>query len=175
MLILYLDIIDNYPEMILLVTADIPDGIFVTYLSSPNGSFEARTEDALDRTQGSCVSYLQLDSGGNHYAINDWNHRSAPHQVSLPAIYLHIRHIFTYMCIHHVHICIYSMRMASTALACNVFCALRMLKLVSWFHMCLMADEKLPIVSQFEAVMILVYSQRCTQKPRMHAKLDSWK
>ena len=74
-------------KLMLLVTADIPDGIFVTYLSSPNGSFEARTEGTLDRTQGSCLGYLQLDSGGNHYAINDWNPRSAPHQVSLLAMF----------------------------------------------------------------------------------------
>lgn len=60
--------------------AEIPHGIFVTYLSSFNGSLASPTMAAFNRTSGSCASYIQLSSG-NHYAITDWNPHSAPYQV----------------------------------------------------------------------------------------------
>ena len=49
---------------------------------SPKGSISNTVvKDAYDKTEGKRVQYVELSSG-NHYAINDWNPISAPHQVS---------------------------------------------------------------------------------------------
>ena len=66
----------------LVLLAEIPDGIYVTYLSSLNDTLASLTMDAFERTTGSCTSYVQLSSG-NHYAITDWNPLTAPFPVSV--------------------------------------------------------------------------------------------
>lgn len=65
-----------------LASTDIPDGVFMTYLSSVNNSVADWTVEAFEQTVGACVSLIQFSSG-NHYAIADWNPHSAPYQVSL--------------------------------------------------------------------------------------------
>ena len=62
------------------VSADVPDGIFLTFLSSPN--FSNETADAFEHTSGDCLQYVQLQTG-NHYAMTNWNPTTAPHQVQL--------------------------------------------------------------------------------------------
>ena len=64
-----------------MVLAEIPDGIFMTYLSS-NDTLAPLILDAFEQTAGSCTSYIGLTSG-NHYAITDWNPYWAPQQVSV--------------------------------------------------------------------------------------------
>ena len=65
----------------LVLLAEIPDGIYVTYLSS-NDTLASLIMEAFERTTGSCISYVQLSSG-NHYAITDWNPLTAPFPVSV--------------------------------------------------------------------------------------------
>ena len=47
----------------------------------PSGSGEGLMKQAYEKADGGNVQYVELTSG-NHYAINDWNPVSAPHQVS---------------------------------------------------------------------------------------------
>ena len=69
-----------------LLHAVVPDSIFLTYVSSQNSPFAAWTALAFERTEGRSVDHIQLRSG-NHFAINDWNPKSAPHQVCMPSYY----------------------------------------------------------------------------------------
>lgn len=69
-----------------LLHAVVPDDIFLTYVSNQNSPFAAWTALAFERTEGRSVDHIQLRSG-NHFAINDWNPKSAPHQVCMPSYY----------------------------------------------------------------------------------------
>ena len=65
--------------------AVVPDETFLTYISAQNTPFAPWTAIAFEHTQGRRVDYVQLRSG-NHFAINDWNPKSAPHQVTSSAL-----------------------------------------------------------------------------------------
>ena len=72
-----------------LMFAVVPDGMFLTYISAQNTPFAPWTAISFERTEGQRIDYVQLRSG-NHFAINDWNPNSAPHQVtSSAATHLH--------------------------------------------------------------------------------------
>lgn len=58
----------------------IPDNTFVTYMSPKDSIMNQVVKQAFEKTEGKHVQYIEL-STGNHYAINDWNPVSAPHQV----------------------------------------------------------------------------------------------
>lgn len=63
-----------------LLLAVVPDGMFLSLISSQNSPFAPYTAMTFQQTSGTWYEYIQLKSG-NHFAINDWNPMSAPHQV----------------------------------------------------------------------------------------------
>ena len=60
--------------------ADVPDGTFLTYITSPD--LANQTSDLFEQASGQCIQYIEL-SNGNHYAATDWNPATAPHQATL--------------------------------------------------------------------------------------------
>ena len=66
----------------------IPDSTFLTFMDCANGApGKSLMQLAYEGATGQNVQCIELSSG-NHYALNDWNPVSAPHQVRNPTMKL---------------------------------------------------------------------------------------
>ena len=61
----------------------VPDSAFLTFMTAKVASGKGLMKQAYEKADGNNVQYVELSSG-NHYAVNDWNPASAPHQVRSP-------------------------------------------------------------------------------------------